>query len=323
MGGLTGLLLKNFPNSAFLFYICICILYSMRQSEIISIFPQEMSIPDRVLLVKPSFMHRLIDIPVQECRVFLLVSAGGATVKIGSGIVDVKENVLVDMLVWEPITFVSFTDNLNAWCILPNYLFTNESLNGLKPADSESFKDRHEIPMLHLESDEMRKLCRHLEMLADSLADFSNYYRIELCQTYFRSFMLEAGNLVRHKKRALEDAERVENRQDTILRSFLKLVWRYYKSEHNIDFYAQRLCISSKHLSRVVKDRLGKTPYAVIRDELLQQATEMLNTSKKSIQDISSELHFSEVASFCKFFKKHTGQSPTAYRSHRSANVFN
>ena len=126
--------------------------------------------------------------------------------------------------------------------------------------------------------------------------------------------MLEAGNLVQHKKMAQEEADRVENRQDTILRSFLKLVWRYYKSEHNVDFYAGRLCISSKHLSRVVKERLGKTPYAVIRDELLQQATELLRTSKKTVQDISSELNFSEIAAFCKFFKKHTGLSPTSYR---------
>ncbi len=115
----------------------------------------------------------------------------------------------------------------------------------------------------------------------------------------FRSFMLEAGNLVQHKKKAMEKADIVESRQDAILRSFLKLVWRYYKLEHNVDFYALKLCISSKHLSKVVRSRFGKT-------------------SKKSIQDISSELHFSEMSSFCKFFKKHTGMSPTAYRTRHS-----
>lgn len=288
----------------------------MTQNELIDIFPAEAAIPDRVLLVGPSIMPRMLDMSVQECRVFLLVSAGRVVARVGSKEFEVEDNTLVDMLVWEPVTFVELSDDLRAWCLLPNYKFTNDALNGFKPADSESFKDRREMPLLALTPDEAGKLERRLEMLGSALADFSNYYRIELCQTYFRSFMLETGNVVQHKK-LLEETVNVENRQDTILRNFLKLVWRYYKSEHNVDFYARRLCLSSKHLSRVVKDRLGKTPYAVIRDELLQQATELLRTSKKSVQDISSELSFSEMAAFCKFFKKHTGLSPTAYRSQK------
>ena len=286
----------------------------MTQSELISIFPPENAIQDRVLLITPTIIRRILNISIRECRVFLLVSAGKITVKVGSSEIEIESNSLVDILAWEPISFIGLSDNLNAWCMLPNYLFTNESLNGLKPADSESFKDRHEIPVMVLTSDEIARLERQLELLSESLADFGNYYRTELCRSYFRNFMLETGNLVQHKKMALDDSDSVESRQDTILRSFLKLVWKHYKSEHNVDFYAKRLCLSSKHLSRVVRNSLGKTPYAVIRDELLQKAMELLKTTKKPIQEISSELHFSEVASFCKFFKKHTGLSPTTYR---------
>ncbi len=289
----------------------------MTQSELISIFPPENAIQDRVLLITPTIIRRILNISIRECRVFLLVSAGKITVKVGSSEIEIESNSLVDILAWEPISFIGLSDNLNAWCMLPNYLFTNESLNGLKPADSESFKDRHEIPVMVLTSDEIARLERQLELLSESLADFGNYYRTELCRSYFRNFMLETGNLVQHKKMALDDSDSVESRQDTILRSFLKLVWKHYKSEHNVDFYAKRLCLSSKHLSRVVRNSLGKTPYAVIRDELLQKAMELLKTTKKPIQEISSELHFSEMAAFCKFFKKHTGQSPTAYRSQK------
>lgn len=286
----------------------------MTQSELISIFPPENAIQDRVLLITPTIIRRILNISIRECRVFLLVSAGKITVKVGSSEIEIESNSLVDILAWEPITFTGLSDNLNAWCMLPNYLFTNESLNGLKPADSESFKDRHEIPVMVLTSEEIARLERQLELLGESLADFGNYYRTELCRSYFRNFMLETGNLVQHKKMALDDSDSVESRQDTILRSFLKLVWKHYKSEHNVDFYAKRLCLSSKHLSRVVRNSLGKTPYAVIRDELLQKAMELLKTTKKPIQEISSELHFSEMAAFCKFFKKHTGLSPTTYR---------
>ena len=99
------------------------------------------------------------------------------------------------------------------------------------------------------------------------------------------------------------------------MRGFLKLVWKYYKTEHNIDFYSERLCLSSKHLSRVVRAKLGKTPYAVIRDELLQRAELLLKDTKMSVKEVAEELHFSEMAAFCKFFKKKHGVSPTAYRT--------
>lgn len=286
----------------------------MTQAELIEKFPAGDSLTDRVLLICPPLFPRLLGTSIQECRVFMLVTRGSLTLRTRSATTRISSNYFIDMLTWEPVEFVEMSQDLKAWCLLPNFIFTNESLNGLKPADSESFKDRHEIPSLALTSEETATLERQLEMLAGSLADFSNYYRIELCRSYFRSFMLEAGNIVYHKKMAPEETESVENRQDTILRSFLKLVWRYYKSQHNVEFYARRLCLSSKHLSRVVKNRLGKTPYAVIRDELVQKATELLQGSKNSVQDISSELHFSEMAAFCKFFKKHTGLSPTAYR---------
>ena len=287
----------------------------MTQADLIANFPPQNSIYDRVLLISPELFPQLEGVSVHECRIFLLVTRGFVTVNIGTQTLRVDSHHFIDMLVWEPITFVELSRDLQAWCLLPNYVFTNESLNGLKPADSESFKDRHAVPLMPLGDDEMAVLEGQMRLLMSALVKTEHFYRAELCQTYFRSFMLEAGNLMHHKKKAAEETEGVENRQDTIIRSFLKLVWKYYKSEHNIEFYSSRLCLSSKHLSRVVRDKLGKTPYAVIRDELLQRATYLLKDTKMSVQEISAELHFSEMAAFCKFFKKHNGMSPTAFRA--------
>lgn len=287
----------------------------MTLAELIDFFPPQYSLPDRVLMLSPELMKQMRGRSIQECRVFILVTQGTLTLRTGGRVTHVDADYFIDMLVWEPIEFVEQSEDLQAWCLLPNYLFTNESLSGLKPADSESFKDRHTIPMLRLERGETEVLEKQCGLLLEALCDMENYYRTELCRTYFRSYMLVAGNIIQRKSTRVSESEGVENRQDTILRSFLKLVWRYYKGEHNVDFYAERLCLSSKHLSRVVRDKLGKTPYAVIRDELLQQASSLLKDSTLSVSDIAAELHFSEPAAFCKFFRKHYGLSPTKYRA--------
>jgi AraC-like DNA-binding protein len=287
----------------------------MTQAQLIEIFPKKYSIADRVLLVPPAMFNRLKGLSIKECRIFLLVTEGTVTITSGYSQTCLKTNTLTDMLVWDPITFSEMSEDAHAWCIFPNHIFTNESLNEMKPADSESFKDRHSVPVLNLDYAEANVLDKQLNLLLEALGNKEHYYRTELCQTYFRSFMLESGNIRKQRRNINVETESVETRQDTILRSFLKLVWKYYKTEHNLDFYAEKLCLSSKHLSRVVKERLGKTPYSVIRDELLQRAEYLLKDTKLPIQDISADLHFSEMAAFCKFFKKHTGVSPTAFRA--------
>lgn len=288
---------------------------AMTQADLIACFSPAQSIPDRVLLIDPESFPQLIGLSVHECRLFMLVAEGWVTMDTGTQTIRVDAGHFLDILAWEPVSFSAMSNDLQAWCLFPNYLFTNESLNGLKPADSESFKDRHSVPVLELDDGEVGLLKSQFGLIASALADADHFYCTELCRTYFRSFMLESGNLMLRKRNTVEETEGVENRQDTIMRSFLKLVWKYYRTEHNVDFYAARLCLSSKHLSRVVRGKLGKTPHAVIRDELLQRASYLLKDTKISVQDISAELHFSEMAAFCKFFKKHTGMSPTSFRA--------
>ncbi len=286
----------------------------MTQKELIEEFPPQHSIPERVLLLNPRLFRRLKGKSVSGCRIFLLVLHGTMGIRIGNGpALDIGQGQLLDLLVWEPVEFREMSEDIAAWALLPNYEFTNESLKDMKPANSESFKNRRSIPRLLLNEKEMLGLEAQFRMLHTTLSDMGHYYRADLCQSYFRCIMLEIGNLVLRKGQA-KDGGGVVSRQDKIIMGFLRLVWKHYKDEHNIEFYAERLCVSGKHLSRVVRDKLAKTPYAVIRDELIQQACFLLRDTTMPIQDISSELNFGEMSAFCKFFKKNAGMSPSAFR---------
>lgn len=289
----------------------------MYQNELIEIFPSGNSIADRLLLVGPDEFELLKDKSVSNCRVFVLVTQGILTAKVGTSVIKISANSLADMLVWDPIHFLSFSNDLIAWCILPNYKFANESLNGLKHPDSDQFKAPHSFPLLMLEQSETKILEQQICLLYNALKSESHAFRTELCQAYFKCFLLESSNIL-HNKRLSQVAKLcLEKRQDIILRNFLRLVWKYYKMEHNLPFYAAKLCISSQHLSKVVRSILGKTPFAVIHDELIQRASYLLRETQNPVQEIAAELNFSETSAFCKFFKKHTGLSPTAFRKAR------
>ena len=86
------------------------------------------------------------------------------------------------------------------------------------------------------------------------------------------------------------------------------------KVQHNLKFYADSLYITPKYLIHVVKNVSGKTPGELIQEALIAHAKLLLKNLNNSVSSVADELHFSDQASFSKFFKKHTGMSPLSYR---------
>lgn len=78
--------------------------------------------------------------------------------------------------------------------------------------------------------------------------------------------------------------------------------------------YAEMLHISSKHLSDVVSETLGRSPLQVIHDILLLEAKVQLRSTDKSVSEIAHHLNFDDQSHFTHFIKKRTGFSPQVLR---------
>lgn len=96
---------------------------------------------------------------------------------------------------------------------------------------------------------------------------------------------------------------------------FLSLVQQYFKKERFLDFYASQLEVSTKHLSRTVKEATGFSAVDWIDRFVILEAKVLLKSTTMSIQQISDELHFASQSFFGKYFKKHTGSSPKDFRN--------
>lgn len=103
-------------------------------------------------------------------------------------------------------------------------------------------------------------------------------------------------------------------RIDEITISFIRLVSEHFKEEKELKFYADKLSISIKYLSICVKEVIKIAPSVFIARSLINEAKLRLSNSTDTISSISNELTFSDQYSFGKFFKKHTGVSPSEYR---------
>lgn len=100
-----------------------------------------------------------------------------------------------------------------------------------------------------------------------------------------------------------------------IFLGFLRLLPQNYLSHHDLEFYADKLSVSTIYLSRVVKRYSGQTVKEHIDRLLLSEASAILKRTKTPIADIAQKLSFANPQSFCKFFVKHKGFSPREYRN--------
>ena len=82
-----------------------------------------------------------------------------------------------------------------------------------------------------------------------------------------------------------------------------------------LDFYAQQLEVSPKHLSRTIKAQTGYTAVEWIEKFVILEAKVLLKSSNLNIQQISDELNFASQSFFGKYFKKITGMSPKEFRN--------
>ncbi|HTK18272.1 MAG TPA: helix-turn-helix domain-containing protein [Mucilaginibacter sp.] len=102
---------------------------------------------------------------------------------------------------------------------------------------------------------------------------------------------------------------------DPVLNDLFDLIEQYYKTYHFAEFYAARLSLTEKTLSRRIADKLGTTLNRLIKARKLREAFCLLQ-QHIPVSEISRELGFEEPNHFSTFFKASTGKTPTEFSSH-------
>lgn len=96
---------------------------------------------------------------------------------------------------------------------------------------------------------------------------------------------------------------------------FMMLLERDYKISRDVNYYAEKMNISSKYLTNIVSQVTGHTPKTIIDQYVILQLKMHLKRTTQSIKEMAWEFHFADVSFFCRYFKKHTGLTPQQIRS--------
>jgi AraC-like DNA-binding protein len=104
------------------------------------------------------------------------------------------------------------------------------------------------------------------------------------------------------------------SREQTIFDRFIQLVNQHCRQQHQIGYYANRLCLTERYLGTVIRQTSGTTAKDWIDRALITQAKVLLRHSDKSVMQISEDLDFPNPSFFSKYFKRLTGMTPGEYK---------
>ena len=104
------------------------------------------------------------------------------------------------------------------------------------------------------------------------------------------------------------------SREQTIFDRFIQLVNQHCREQHQISYYAERMCLTERYLGTVIRQTSGTTAKDWIDRALITQAKVLLRHSDHSVLQISDELNFPNPAFFSKYFKRLTAMTPLGYR---------
>ncbi len=168
------------------------------------------------------------------------------------------------------------------------------------------------------------RLCREQQIVADvirpMLTILQHFFSTDGCRVtdeivalQLKSFFMGFSDfLQQHPELRHPDVD--SQRTDELFARFMNILEHDFMESKDVQYYADRLCITRKYLAVLVKRKTGKTPKMMINEYVITRLKLRLRNTNDSIRQIATAFHFPDDSLMIRYFKAHTGMTPVQYR---------
>ena len=241
--------------------------------------------------------------------IFVLVD-GEAEVIINDNNIILAQQSVIRMTHTQNMEFVKCTDELDGYFLFCESNFYNNIIEN-DPNMQDVFQRNILDTYIYFNITEA-KISELLGIITQIEKTISqpHIYKTEILSFLVHLAQMHVNELIDSTSNELHDMKHKEN----IFKIFIHLASNNFKRERQINFYADRMNITSTYLSRIVREVSGNTVCGYLQSFLYSEACKMLKMTDKTIGEISTELKFNDQSAFTKFFKQKSGISPKAFR---------
>ena len=200
--------------------------------------------------------------------------------------------------------------DLEGQCFIVSVKFFQEIIQNINDL-SALFLFTRTNPVISLTERDQQVFKEYFNVIRSKMKDTENHFRKDLVRTLLLAMFYDLSNVI---YRFQQMKEMRQTRADIIFTKFIKMVEEHCREERRVGWYAKELCITPKYLSETVKAVSHRTPNEWIDNYVTMELRVLLKNSTKTIKEITEEMHFPNQSFLGKYFKEHTGVSPSEYR---------
>lgn len=234
--------------------------------------------------------------------------AGSGRGRINTKTYDLEPGGFFIILPGQITEMVDVSDDFRAVYVLMSEHFT-ESLSIGNTFDLRNIVA--ENPYTLLEERARQALEGYLAMCMNIIPIDEHPHRLEILRLITRAFFLGMGYFIHGQYRSAKG----QTRQADITSEFIRMVEENYRTNRDLAFYAERMGLTAKYLSTVVKASSGKSAVEWIEKYVTLDAIAQLTSTERTIKQIAYDLNFPSQSFFGKYFARVVGLSPQEYRT--------
>ena len=233
---------------------------------------------------------------------------GGARLKVNLETYDIGPGSLMVLSPYVIKQWPSFSTDFDGLSIF----FTQEFISAGSSLNLDSFaffaRDaKHVLPLTTAQAESMAALLHSIGQKYDA----PHAYREEILRSLIHILLHETAPIYSEQH---VSTKAIQSRSQSIAAGFKQLVNSHYATERSLAFYADKLCITPKHLAETVKETTGKRAVEWLAEAVLLEASVLLQNPALTISQVADTLHFADQSTFGRFFRNNTGVSPAVYR---------
>lgn len=246
-----------------------------------------------------------------EGGAILFCRRGSATVTVDQLRDRVTRDTLLLLLPGSILHLNECTDDFRVrFCAFSLELFSEAAYR----LDPSFFHILHEHAIIRLPDRIIEGVRNWFQMASYTYRDRGNIFRNTIIRNRLQNVLLEAFDKTQRFAPDVH-SQTGTTRQADLFQRFVALVHEHCTEQREVAFYADRLCISTRYLSTIIRSVAHSTAKEFIDRSVVLEIKMLLGSTEFSVQEIAYRLHFLDQSYLGRFFKKHTGVSPTEFRN--------